>query len=153
PDSPNQTTQRPDLKEGQMVSGEIVDRRYNEVSIQLEPGNQTVTARLADDVSLSIGQKAQFLITDNSSGQLTLKYIPTDANSASDVIIQKALTASNLPLTDLNKAIVNELLNHSMSIDKQTLQLMVKLSHVNPGTAPLTLVLMLKNQIPLTQSN
>ncbi|MDF2942001.1 MAG: hypothetical protein K0S01_859 [Herbinix sp.] len=142
-----------DLKEGQTIRGEIIDHRYNEVRIQIEPGKQVITAKLTGEVPLSIGQEAQFQVTEDTADRLVLKYIPNETTAASDVTIQKALTASNLPMTDRNRAIVEELLNHRMPIDKQTLQTLIKLSHTNREASPLTLVLMYKNNIPLTSLN
>ena len=151
--SANADGPRPEWKEGQIVKGEIVDRRFDEVTIRLEPGKQVITAKITGDIPLSIGQSAQFQVTDNAAGQLTLKYLPADTNTSSDLTILKALIASNFPATDRNKAIVEELLNHRMSIDKQTLQTLVKQSHISPEASPRTLVLMLKNNIPMTASN
>ena len=141
-----------ELKDGQLVKGQVVDLRYNEVKILLEPGKQVVTAILSDNVPLSIGQEAQFQVTEESPGHLFLKYLP-DVATQSDVTIQKALIASNLPVTENNRALVTELLNHRMPIDKQTLQAMVKFSLANRDATPLTLVLMYKNKIPMTQAN
>ena len=139
-------------KEGQVIKGEIVDLHFNEVKIRIEPGGQLLSAKLSGDVPLSIGQSAQFMITEESSDHLTLKYMQED-QPLQDVTILKALTASALPMTERNKAIVLELLNHKMPIDKQTLQLMAKSSGMNRDATPLTLVLMHKNHIPMNASN
>ena len=71
----------------------------------------------------------------------------------SELTALKALTASNLPITENNKALVAELLNHRMPIDKQTLQTLVKVSLINRDASPQTLVLMYKNNIPMSTSN
>lgn len=145
--------QQLNLKEGQLLKGQIIDHRYNEVTIRLEPGNQTITARLSGDISLSIGQQASFLITGSSSDSLVLKYLPGDNSAAADIMIQKALSASGFPMTEKNKAIVSELLSHNMPIDKQTLQTLIKSSYMNREASPLSLVLMYKNNIPMTPEN
>lgn len=142
-----------ELKEGQFVKGQIIDHRYNEVSIQLEPSKQVVTAKLSGDVPLAIGQEAQFQVTEDSADHLVLKYIPNETSVPSDATIQKALTASGLPLTERNKTIVSELLNHTLPIDKQTLQTLIKLSNTNREVSPLSLILMYKNKIPMTTAN
>jgi hypothetical protein len=142
-----------DLKEGQTIKGQIIDHRYNEVRVQLEPGKQIITAKLTGDVPLSIGQEAQFQVTEDTTDHLVLRYLPNEHQAPTDITIKKALTASSLPLTDRNKAIVEELLNHRMPIDKQTLQTLVKLSHTNREASPLTLVLMYKNNMPMTSAN
>ncbi|MGB4658867.1 MAG: flagellar hook-length control protein FliK [Mobilitalea sp.] len=142
-----------DLKEGQIVKGQIIDHRYNSVSVQLEPGKQVITANLSGDVPLSIGQSAGFEVTESTNEHLVLKYLPAQTDTTSNSTIQKALTASGLPSTDQNKALVTELLDHRMPIDKQTLQTMMKYMYANRDAAPLTLVLMAKNQIPITAAN
>lgn len=151
--SVNQDLQRMEVKEGQILKGEIIDLRYNEVSVQMEPGKQVITAKLEGNIPLAIGQTAQFQVTENSSERITLKLVPNEAAASTSNTIDKALSASGLALTDRNKAIVEELLNNRMSIDKQTLQTLVKLSHVNREASPLTLVLMNKYNIPMTSSN
>ncbi len=153
PSAATQSGRPPALQEGQIIKGQIIDRRYNEVSIQLEPEKQIVKARLTGDFPLSIGQQAQFQVTEDTNDHLVLKYLPSETATPTDATIQKALSASNFPLTERNKVIVSELLNHRMPIDKQTLQLLIKLSHTNREASPLTLVIMHKNNIPMTAEN
>ncbi len=141
-----------ELKEGQVVKGQILDHRYNEIKIQLEPSKQILNAKLSGDVPLAIGQEARFIVTEEGSDRLVMKYIP-ESISPSDTTIQKALTASGLPMNDRNRAIVEVLLKHTMPVDKQTLQTLVRLSHTNREASPLTLVLMYKNNLPMTSAN
>jgi hypothetical protein len=150
--SASQSAKQPDIKEGQLVKGQIVDLRYNEVRIQLEPGEQVINARLSGGVPLAIGQRAQFLVTEEAPDHLVLKYLPEET-APTDAAIQKALTASGLPMTNRNISLVSELLDHRMSIDKQTLQALARLSVANREASPLTLVLMYKHRIPMTSSN
>lgn len=142
-----------ELKEGTMLRGQVIDHRFNEVRIILEPWNQEVSAKLATEVPLSIGETANFQVTKDLSDSLVLKYIPEASTLSSDNMIQKALEASKLPFNEHNKAIVQELINHGMPIDKQTLQTLIRLSYKNNDASALTLVLMLKNNLPLTPEN
>ena len=142
-----------ELREGQILKGQVLDHRYNEVTIQLEPGNQTLTARLSGDISLSIGQEAVFSVTGEASGSYVLKYLPEPVSSQFDATIGKALTASGFPMTDRNKAIVAELLANRLPIDKQTLQSLLRVALANQEAAPQTLILMYKNNLPLTSAN
>lgn len=76
------------------------------------------------------------------------------ADSASaDSTATKALAASNLAQTERNKAIVAELLNNRMPVDKQSLQTLIRYALANKEASPLTLVLMYKNNLPLTPAN
>lgn len=148
-----QNTKPLQLKEGQVIKGQIIDQRFNEVKVQLEPGKQIITAKLSGNVAVSIGQEASFQVSQENSNQLVLKYLPTDATTAANSTVIKALTASGLPVNATSQAIVTELLNHTMPVDKQTLQLLMKASFQNREASPLTLVLMLKNNLPLTKEN
>jgi hypothetical protein len=154
-DQPSQTanhTKLPSFKEGQQVRGQILDLRYNEVRILLEPDKQVITAKLSGSVPLAIGDEARFVVTEENGQQLSLKYLPDNANASATTIL-KALTASGLPLTDRNKAIVEALLSHRLPIDKQTLTLLSKAALINKNASPLSIVLMYKNKIPLTAAN
>lgn len=142
-----------DLKDGQIVKGQILDHRLNEVKLQLEPGKQIVTAKLSGEVPLAIGQEASFQVVKGSSDQLILKYEPGSTSSAADSTVLKVLSASRLAATPASKALVTELLNNRMPVDKQTLQTLIRLSFQNRGASPLTLVLMYKNNIPITAEN
>lgn len=152
-DAPSSSsTAKSDLKEGQQLKGTILDLRYDEVKLQLEPGKQNITARLSGEVPLAIGEEAKFQVIEDGANRLVLKLLPEDV-APMDTTILKALTASGLPVTDRNKAILSELLKHRMPIDKQTLQTLIKAAVTNRDASPQSLVLMLKNNIPLTTSN
>ena len=141
-----------DIKTGQTLKGEVVDLRYDSVTIRLEPGDAVLLAKLEGGVDLSIGQTAEFYVTEDSSNRIILRYLPMDGTSTNRTI-DKALTASNIPLTNRNKSIVSELLANQMPIDKNTLSALVRLSHVHHKASPLTLVLMYKYNIPMTKEN
>ncbi len=140
------------LSEGQIIKGQIIDHRYQEVKIQLEPSKQIITAKLSGDVPLAIGQEAQFIVSEDGLDRLVLRYLP-ESTSPSDATILKALSASGLPYNERNRTLVEELLKHTMPVDKQTLQSLVRLSNTNREAAPLTLVLMYKNNLPMTPAN
>ena len=149
----------PDLKEGQTVKGQVLDLRYNEVRIRLQPGGQTITAKLAGEVPLSIGEEAHFEVSESTAGQLILKYLPENTTGTSidqtalDAAVMKALTASGFSLNERNKAIAAELLIHRMPVDKQTLQALIKAAVMNQEASPSSLVILHKNNILLTPAN
>ncbi len=151
-DVSSSSASKPELKEGQQLKGIVLDLRYNEVKIQLEPGRQIITARITGEVPLAIGEEALFQVTEDSGNHLILKYLPENTAPA-DAVILKALTANGLPMTDRNKAILSELLKYRMPIDKQTLQTLLKASVTNREASPQSLVLMMKHSIPMTPSN
>jgi hypothetical protein len=148
-----QDISRLSLQEGQIIKGEIIDLRFNHITIRLEPSNHVVHATIEGNVPLAIGQTAQFQVVQGASEQLLLKHLPSSMQTTTEAMIAKALTASGLPLTNQNKSLVSLLLNHNMSIDMQSLRTMVNLTKRYPDANPRTLVLMQKHQIPITKEN
>ena len=138
--------------EHSIIKGEIIDLRYQEVKIRIEPGGQIITAKLTGEVPLSIGQTAEFMVSDETNGLITLRYI-NSGNSPINNIIHKALYASGLSTSDRNLAIVQELLNYQMPVDKNTILQLIKLTAAYPDVNPSTLVLMHKNNLPINTSN
>jgi hypothetical protein len=135
-----------------VIRGEIIDLRFQEVKIRLEPSNQVITARLSGEVSLSISQIAEFIVSDEIDGLITLKYISSGNTQLND-ILYKALYASGLTPSDRNLSIVQELLNYQMPVDKNTILNLIKLTSTYPDVNLTTLVLMYKNKLPINISN
>ncbi len=149
----NDDKSMPPLKEGQIIKGQIVDLRYQEVKIQIEPGNQIISAKLTGNIPLSIGQQASFLVSENSLNQILLSFRPENALAINDAMIIKALNAAMLPNTERNRLLVSEMLKHQLPIDTTTLQNFIRLSQAGTESSPATLIFMHKNNIPLTLSN
>lgn len=138
--------------DGKVIKGEIIDLRFQEVKIRLEPTGQVITAKIDGEVPLFIGQTAEFLISDKAEEQITLRYISTDNTPMHD-IVHKALYASGLAISERNKSIVQELLNFQMPVDKNTILYLIKLSATYPDVGIRTLILMLKNQLTINPVN
>jgi|LSQX01.1.fsa_nt_gb hypothetical protein len=152
---PNNQDQKPvqvNKKEHSIIKGEIIDLRYQEVKIRLEPSGQVITAKLSGELPLSIGQTAEFIISDEADGLITLRYIPSGNSPISD-LIHKALYASGLSVSERNFTIVEQLLNYQMPVDKNTILQLIKLTSAYPDVNPSTLVLMHKNNLPINISN
>jgi len=139
-------------QEGKIIKGEIIDLRYQEAKIRLESTGQVITAKIDRKVPLSIGQSAEFVITDKTDDQITLRLVSSDNNPMHD-IIYKALSAAGLSASEKNKAIVKELLNFQMPVDKDTILKLIKLTASYPNTDIKTLLLLLKNQLPVNPVN
>lgn len=137
---------------GQELSGEILDVKNNEVTVRLQDG-RTLNARMEDSTSVSIGSKVSFRVEDVSNSNLTLKLIGDAANSSLDQILDKALDSAGISKSSRNKAIVGELLKQQMSIDKNTINQLIKQSHTFKDTPISTLVLLNKYQLPVTAEN
>ena len=128
-----------ELKEGQLLKGQIIDHRHNEIKLMVEPGNQVISARISDEVSLAIGQYAGFIVSEATSDSLVLRLLPQEAQ-ANDSIILKALTAAEIAINARSKAIVEELLAQRMPVDKHTLQTLIRQSAATVKASPLCLV-------------
>ncbi len=141
------------LEKGQVVKGEIIDLKNNEVSVKLDDG-QVIRGRLAADVNeLSIGSKVTLRVENASSQNLTLKLIPSDSSAYLESTIDHALEAANLSKTGRNKSLVAELLNANMSIDKNTLTSLSKQMLQFPDISLKTLVFLNRNNLPVNTAN
>lgn len=138
--------------EHSIIKGEIIDLRYQEVKVRLEPSGQIINAKLSGEVPLSIGQMAEFIVADEAEGLITLRYVISGSLPIND-IIHKALYASGITASERNLAIVQELLNYQMPVDKNTILQLIKLTSTYPDVNPATLILMLKNKLPINIGN
>ncbi len=141
------------LKEGEIIKGSVIDLWFNEVKLLVEPEGKILIAHLSEDVPLSIGQDAQLIVAKDFSGQFILRHKSDDSQSLIQQISEKALSASNLPISEENVSIVKELLNHQLPINKDTLQTLHKFAIRHPEAKTSTLVSMYKNEIPITTKN
>ncbi|BCJ93635.1 hypothetical protein acsn021_12040 [Anaerocolumna cellulosilytica] len=139
------------IEKGQLLRGEVVDLRSNEVTVKLEDGS-VITGRLEDNTSLSIGSRVVFSVEEVSAKTLVLKIVP-GMNQTAYNTIDKALEAAGLSKTDKNKTIVRELLNQQMPIDKNTISLILKQSLQFKEVSIETLVFMNKNNLPVTEAS
>lgn len=140
------------LEKGQLIKGEVTDLRSNEVSVKMEDG-KVLTGRLEDSANLSIGDKVVFRVEDVSLKSLTLKIIANTDFTNQDNTIDKALEAAGLSKNERNTAIVGELLKQQMSIDKNTISLIIRQSLQFKESSIQSLVLMNKLNIPVTENN
>lgn len=149
------TSQEPRLvfTKGQIIQGEIIDLKFNEISLLLEAGKQILRAKTFGNLPLSIGEKAKFLISDDTNKQLTLKYLSQENTSPLDNIIEKAMDSSGIPATNRNRSMIMELLKNQMPIDKHTLQTLAKYSRQYQKVSPATLVTLYKLNLPITKEN
>lgn len=149
---PGRTIPSKPLSVGQTIRGEVTDLRNRQATITMDDGTQ-VTARLENGAQLSIGDTASFQVQDASAGSIVLKLLPMSENLVAGNAIMKALDEAGLPRNDKNIAIVRELINQQMPINKQSIQLLLRQSFQFKGADLGTLVLMNRHHIPVTESN
>ncbi len=140
------------LEQGQIIRGEVIDLRSNEVSVKLEDG-RLLNGKLENSANLSIGENVTFRVEDVSLKNLTLKIVADAQYNLPDTTIDKALDAAGLSKNIRNRSIVQELLNQHMSIDKKMISNLIQQSITNKDTTINTLVLMNKFRIPVTETN
>jgi flagellar hook-length control protein FliK len=139
------------LSQGQVFQGVVTDIRNNQVTIQIN--DQTVQAKFQEMVDVCIGETLQFVVKENNGKQVTIAPLHGQTGNQVDSAIYKALEAAGLPSTDKNIDIVNELLQNSMPVDKDTIKMLLSASLRNPDISIKQLTTMLKHEITLSNSN
>ncbi|MFW5632286.1 MAG: flagellar hook-length control protein FliK, partial [Acetivibrio ethanolgignens] len=112
-----------------------------------------VTARLENASQLSIGDIASFEVQDMNSSSIILKLLPMSKGLVAGNAIMKALEEAGLPRNEKNIAIVRQLIDHQMPINKQSIQLLLRQSYQFKDADLGTLVLMNRHHIPVTEGN
>ncbi|MDD6208603.1 MAG: flagellar hook-length control protein FliK [Clostridiales bacterium] len=140
------------IREGQVLRGEVTDLRNHEITLTLED-NTTVHARISNASSLSIGDTASFLVDHIVPGRITLEMIPQSQLASENNIIRRVLEESMLPKNEHNQTVVRELIHNQLPINKQSILDMLHLSATNPDIGIKSLALMKKYSIPLTREN
>lgn len=139
------------VRVGQQLLGEIINRTTTDVTIRLSNG-QTLQARLDVTVPLSIGQTASFEVTHADPALISLRILQEEAAFAQNALIQKALTAAELPVTSRNAELVNTLLQHNLPISKESILSLIRQSNAYPNADINTLALLTQHKLPVTQA-
>lgn len=137
---------------GQFIRGEVIDLRGHEIKVQLSD-NHVLTGNIDDAVQLSIGEQASFRVTEANGSTVSLKLL-TDPHAAStELTIDKALEAAGLPRSERNVSVVRALLEEGLSVDKNTIQLMLRQSANLRGVSFHTLAVLHKQGLPMNEVN
>lgn len=138
------------FEKGQVLKGEIIDLRDRDVKIQLSD-SRIIHAHLDTNTTLSIGSRATFQVTQASLSSMSLKIIAENATITSEQMIDKALEGAGLPHTERNITVVRALLENQMSINKFSIQNLLKQATLFQNSSIETLVLMNKYHLPMTE--
>ena len=139
------------VSQGQLLRGEVLDLRSNQIMVLLENG-ATVTARTDGTLELSIGQNAQFLVAQTTEEQILLKHVK-EQDTPENPMIDKALTAANITKTERSVSIVTELLAHQQPVNEGNIRHYLSLSAKHPELPVKNLILMELHHIPVTNDN
>lgn len=132
---------------GEIISGEI--SAINGKEIQITLGNdQVITARLTQNLSLTLGQMMSFQVKSNTGSQIALT--PLLENMAQDSAAMKAIQASGIPLNSTTIAMTSAMMEEGMPIDKESLQNMFRIVYANEGANPASIVKMTGLALPVT---
>ncbi len=145
----NQAQQNVNIAPGQVVGGEVIGVKNDEVTLRLD-NNATLTAKMDQSMDITPGQKLIFQVTSNGE-QTTLH--PLYSNLASNSMANAALEEAGLKSTASNLAMVTNMLDEGMSVNSQALRSMARIIDANPTTDPQTLVQLNKLGLEINPSN
>ena len=140
------------FSKGQIIKGEVIDLRNNYVKIQLA-NSRMLSGTLDSTATLSIGDTATFQVSEATPSNVMLRVLANPQQLSQEWTIDKALEAANLPKTERNVNAVRELLNQGLSIDKNSIQNLLRQSATFRGVSFQALTLLMKHHIPLTDVN
>lgn len=145
-----QSSQLTNLISGQILNGEIIQINGNEVQLLLE-NQQTILAKLEQELSLSIGQSITFIVKSNNGKQIALT--PLNENLLNNLAATKAIEQAQIPCNERSIAMVNTMMEKGMPIDRNSLQAMVRIVYTNDEIPSKTIVEMTNLELPITNEN
>lgn len=138
------------FSQGDVISGKVSGLQGNVVELLL-PGGQSLSAVLGQNVQVNLGEQMMFAVKGMNANQMVLN--PLFTNTANTTTIMKALEGANLPINEQNVAMVQNMMERGMSIQKEALFSMKRSIGQFPG-APVEDVVTLKAlNMPVTESN
>lgn len=133
---------------GNVFEGTINEMKHGQVILGLSNG-QTVTARVAGNVNLTVGQSMFFQVKSNDGTTVEIK--PFTNGNLDNPTILKALDAAGIPADQKAVEMVNSMMEEQLSIDRKSIQDMARTISGYADTDVKTLVQMSKLEIPLTE--
>ncbi|MBQ7581454.1 MAG: flagellar hook-length control protein FliK [Lachnospiraceae bacterium] len=148
-DSLAQLRQELQLSAGQILSGRVMSMDGESIKLLLD-NKQTISAHLNGDLQIGVGQLLSFEVKSTANSQTELRPVYTNLSDTSTV--GAALSEADLPLTDRNVSMVENMMEEGMSVNKQALLDMVSHLNEHPDVSPATLVQMQKLNLPMDAS-
>lgn len=138
-----------ELTVGNVFEGTVNDIKRGQIILGLSNG-ETVVARMAGNLSLSVGQSMFFQVKSNNGSQIEIR--PYTSGNFGNPTLLKALDAAGIPVSARAINMVNSMMEESMPIDKQSLWNMAKIVAEQSDIDVATIVQMKKLDIPVTPS-
>ena len=138
------------LKSGQVISGEVFAMDGKDIQLLLD-NHQVLTARLEQQLPMSVGQLLSFEVKAFQGGQISLR--PLYANLGQNPALLSALEAAGLPVNETTAEMVHSLMKEGMPIDRSSLHGVYKQIMENPQAGAKAIVQMLSADLPVTKES
>lgn len=138
------------LLPGTIISGQLLSKEGSNMQLLLN-NNLSLSTSLESDANIMAGQKLSFEITGNDGGKLTLR--PLHTNLASEETITRALDDANIKITSTTIDMVDTMMKEGMSIDKNSLQAMNRLTSGFDEVFVKDVIMLNKLDMPVTEEN
>lgn len=139
------------VKSGDIFSGQIVGMNKDGTVQLLLANNATISAKLNQNMALSMGQTLSFQVSGASSSKITIT--PLYANLDGNSEIGRALMQAGLPINERNGEMVGSMMERGLPINAPALNSMADLVAAHPSASATTIVQMTEIGIPLTEEN
>ena len=140
------------LEKGDVFKGEITNINGQSVTVSLGSG-QTLTALMLEQVAINIGNHLYFEVKENDGETVTIRPLTGEKFSPRNQTIEKALQSAGLQLNEKNMAVVKELMDASMPIDRNSIMKILQQLLNHKGADIKTIVSMTKCNLPITTEN
>lgn len=137
-----------ELRVGNVFEGTVNAMKNGQVTLGLSNG-QTILARLDGKLSLTVGESMFFQVKMNDGTQIAIRPFSGTGNAANPTLLN-ALFAAGLPANEKNLNMVDAMMREQMSIDKQSLNEMMKAVLSNEKVPVATIVQMTKLHLPIS---
>lgn len=107
-----------DFPPGSSFSGQVVTAEDGTVTIKLADSTM-LSASLKGGISLAAGSQVTFLVNSNSNNQMTLS--PLFTNLGAGLNVENALKDAGLPIDAQTSKMVADMMEHGMSVDRDSL--------------------------------
>lgn len=145
-----QTSGARNLTAGSTVTGEIIEKDGDQVTIRMG-GDRTISAKLSGDANIEVGMKLTFEVAKGEGNQMALR--PLFSNLSSSNAAMSALRAAGLPVNETTLAMTDRMMSESMPVNRNALVDMFRNVSAHSNVSPESIVQMTKLNMPLTESN
>ena len=135
---------------GNVFEGTVNQMKHGQVTLGLVNG-QTIHARVAGNVKLTVGQSMFFQVKANDGNTVEIR--PYTNGNLDNPTLLKALDAAGVPAAEHTIEMVNAMMEEQMPIDRSSIQTMAKNIAGFEQENVKDLVQMAKLDIPITREN